>query len=144
MIKHSLTLFNSDHTKESQRSSTSRARSQANNAVSLGDDTSKPSLQASRAEVAPNDPIYPPFKPPSWKFRSGCDDPGQIAAPLDHRQHPGRKLPAERAAAGGADRWPGTIRRWTGPVAGALTGSRLRSAQNAPQDGAGLRFVRSQ
>lgn len=26
-------------------------------------DTGKPSLQASRAEVAPNGPIYPPFKP---------------------------------------------------------------------------------
>jgi excisionase family DNA binding protein len=41
-------------TKVSQSSSTSRDRSQANNAAALGDDTGKPSLQASRAEVSPN------------------------------------------------------------------------------------------
>jgi hypothetical protein len=27
------------------------------------------SLQVSRGEVTPNDPIYPPYKPVSWKFR---------------------------------------------------------------------------
>lgn len=27
------------------------------------------SLQVSRGEVTPNDPIYPPYKPLSWKFR---------------------------------------------------------------------------
>ena len=65
-------------TKESQSSATSRDRSKANNAASLGDDTGNSSLQANRAEVAPNDPISPPFKPLSWKFRSGCDDSGRI------------------------------------------------------------------
>ncbi len=27
------------------------------------------SLQVSRGEVTPNDPIYPPYRPVSWKFR---------------------------------------------------------------------------
>lgn len=30
---------------------------------------SKRSLQVSRGDVTPNDPIYPPYKPLSWKFR---------------------------------------------------------------------------
>jgi hypothetical protein len=60
--------------------------------ASPGHDTGKPSLQASRAEVAPNDPIYPPFKPLSWKLRPGCDDSRRIV-----RLHGSDRLASTRA-----------------------------------------------
>jgi hypothetical protein len=48
-----------------------------------------PASKQGRAEVAPNDPIYPPFKPLSWKLRSGCDDSRRVLSP--NRMRPRRR-----------------------------------------------------
>jgi DNA replication protein DnaC len=71
-------------------------------------------------------------------FGDYCDrDPGPVAPSLDDHQHPWRKLSAERSSESriGATARPGGSRR------AALLGHRLRSAQNAPQNGAGLHCV---